>query len=33
MVVTLTLIIMAAFKKDGRTLSDIICNTKVISSK
>ena len=33
MVVTLTLIIMAAFKKDGRTLSDILCNTKVISSK
>jgi len=31
--VSLTLILMAAFKKDGRTLSDIICNTKVISSK
>ena len=32
-VITITLIMMAAFKKDGRTLSDIICNTKVISSK
>ena len=29
----LTLIIMAAFVKNGRTLSDIICGTKVVSSK
>ena len=30
---SLTLIIMAAFVKNGRTLSDIICGTKVVSSK
>ena len=33
MLFNLILIIMVAFRKDGRSLSDMICNTKVISSK